>query len=49
MVDYVIPGNDDALRAIRLFTVEDRGLGREGAQLVSEKAFDERGCGRRAG
>ena len=25
-VDYVIPGNDDALRAIRLFTVEDCGL-----------------------
>ena len=23
-VDYVIPGNDDALRAIRLFTTEDR-------------------------
>ncbi len=24
LIDYVIPGNDDAIRAIRLFTVEDR-------------------------
>jgi small subunit ribosomal protein S2 len=39
MVDYVIPGNDDALRAIRLFTSKIADSAAEGVQLVSEKAF----------
>jgi small subunit ribosomal protein S2 len=36
-VDYVIPGNDDALRAIRLFTSKISESIAEGAQLVSDK------------
>jgi ribosomal protein S2 len=39
VVDYVIPGNDDALRAIRLFTTKIADSAAEGAQMVSEKAF----------
>jgi small subunit ribosomal protein S2 len=39
VVDYVIPGNDDALRAIRLFTTKIADSAAEGVQLVSEKAF----------
>jgi small subunit ribosomal protein S2 len=39
MVDYVIPGNDDALRAIRLFTTKIADSAAEGVQMVSEKAF----------
>jgi small subunit ribosomal protein S2 len=39
-VDYVIPGNDDALRAIRLFTAKIADSAAEGVQLVSEKAFE---------
>jgi small subunit ribosomal protein S2 len=35
-VDYVIPGNDDALRAIRLFTNKISDAVVEGRQLVSE-------------
>src|ERR1700722_1395992 len=35
-VDYVIPGNDDALRAIRLFTTKISDAVIEGRQLVSE-------------
>jgi small subunit ribosomal protein S2 len=38
-VDYVIPGNDDALRAIRLFTTKIADSAAEGVQMVSEKAF----------
>src|SRR5213596_3874857 len=38
-VDYVIPGNDDALRAIRLFTTKIADSAYEGVQMVSEKAF----------
>jgi small subunit ribosomal protein S2 len=40
VVDYVIPGNDDALRAIRLFTAKIADSAAEGVQLVSEKAFE---------
>ena len=40
LVDYVIPGNDDALRAIRLFTSKIADSAAEGVQLVSEKAFE---------
>jgi small subunit ribosomal protein S2 len=35
----VIPGNDDALRAIRLFTTKIADSAAEGVQMVSEKAF----------
>jgi small subunit ribosomal protein S2 len=37
-VDYVIPGNDDALRAIRLFTSKVADSVVEGAQAASDKA-----------
>jgi len=39
MVDYVIPGNDDALRAIRLFTNKIADAVIEGRQRVSEADF----------
>ncbi len=39
VVDYVIPGNDDALRAIRLFTTKIADSAYEGTQLISDKAF----------
>ena len=38
-VDYVIPGNDDALRAIRLFTNKIADAVVEGRQLASEAGF----------
>ena len=34
-VDYVIPGNDDALRAIRLFASKISDSVAEGAQLMT--------------
>ena len=39
VVDYVIPGNDDALRAIRLFTSKIADSAAEGVNLVGDKAF----------
>jgi small subunit ribosomal protein S2 len=39
MVDYVIPGNDDALRAIRLFTSKISEAVVEGRQLATETEF----------
>jgi small subunit ribosomal protein S2 len=36
-VDYVIPGNDDALRAIRLFTSKISESIAEGSQLMTDK------------
>jgi small subunit ribosomal protein S2 len=36
-VDYVIPGNDDALRAIRLFASKIADSAAEGVQLISDK------------
>jgi small subunit ribosomal protein S2 len=39
VVDYVIPGNDDALRAIRLFTSKIAESAAEGVNLVGDKAF----------
>ena len=48
VVDYVIPGNDDALRAIRLFTTKIADSASEGVQMVSDKAFAQRVCGRPA-
>ncbi len=40
-VDYVIPGNDDALRAIRLFTSKIADAAAEGMNLVGDKTFAE--------
>src|ERR1700761_1755047 len=40
-VDYVIPGNDDALRAIRLFTTKIADSAAEGVNLVGDKMFAE--------
>jgi small subunit ribosomal protein S2 len=40
-VDYVIPGNDDALRAIRLFASKIADSIAEGAQLMSDKQVAE--------
>jgi small subunit ribosomal protein S2 len=40
-VDYVIPGNDDALRAIRLFASKISDSVAEGAQLMSDKQYAE--------
>jgi small subunit ribosomal protein S2 len=40
-VDYVIPGNDDALRAIRLFTSKISESIAEGVQLVGDKQLAE--------
>src|SRR3954464_6753406 len=41
LVDYVIPGNDDALRAIRLFTSKIADSAAEGVNLVGDKMFAE--------
>jgi len=41
LVDYIIPGNDDAIRAVRLITskIADAVLeGKQGVQVVSEEA-----------
>jgi small subunit ribosomal protein S2 len=38
-VDYVIPGNDDALRAIRLFTTKIADAVVEGKSLATEAEF----------
>jgi small subunit ribosomal protein S2 len=40
-VDYVIPGNDDALRAIRLFTSKISESIAEGVQLVTDKQISD--------
>jgi small subunit ribosomal protein S2 len=42
MVDHVIPGNDDALRAIRLFTNKVAEAVIEGRALATEHDFSER-------
>jgi small subunit ribosomal protein S2 len=41
-VDYVIPGNDDALRAIRLFTNKIAEAVIEGRSLATEQEFGEK-------
>ena len=41
VVDYVIPGNDDALRAIRLFTSKISDSAVEGVNLVGDKQFEQ--------
>jgi small subunit ribosomal protein S2 len=43
VVDYVIPGNDDALRAIRLFTSKIADSVAEGAAAASDKQVDGAG------
>ena len=43
LVDYVIPGNDDALRAIRLFAAKMADAVIEGRDLVAEPEFDGEG------
>src|ERR671936_655685 len=40
-VDYVIPGNDDALRAIRLFATKIADSVIEGSQLLNDKQTAE--------
>ncbi|MBT9331326.1 30S ribosomal protein S2 [Paracidobacterium acidisoli] len=39
VVDYVIPGNDDALRAIRLFTSKIADSAIEGVQMAGDKVL----------
>jgi small subunit ribosomal protein S2 len=39
VVDYVIPGNDDALRAIRLFTSKISDSIVEGVQMATDKQY----------
>jgi small subunit ribosomal protein S2 len=41
VVDYVIPGNDDALRAIRLFTSKISDSVIEGVQISNDKNFQQ--------
>ncbi len=41
VVDYVIPGNDDALRAIRLFASKIADSAVEGVQMAGDKQFAE--------
>jgi small subunit ribosomal protein S2 len=43
VVDYVIPGNDDALRAIRLFTSKISDSVVEGVQMVTDKRAADAG------
>jgi small subunit ribosomal protein S2 len=43
VVDYVIPGNDDALRAIRLFTSKISDSVVEGVQMAGEKRAGDAG------
>ncbi len=44
-VEYVIPGNDDALRAIRLFTSKISESIAEGAQLMTDKQIADMNAG----
>jgi small subunit ribosomal protein S2 len=43
VVDYVIPGNDDALRAIRLFTSKIADSVTEGVAAMGDKTIDQGG------
>jgi small subunit ribosomal protein S2 len=45
VVDYVIPGNDDALRAIRLFTSKISDSVIEGVQMSTDKQFTDATAG----
>jgi small subunit ribosomal protein S2 len=44
-IDYVIPGNDDALRAVRLFASRIADAVLEGQQMVTEGATEVEGAG----
>jgi small subunit ribosomal protein S2 len=44
-IDYVIPGNDDALRAVRLFASRIADAVLEGQQMVTEGATEAEGAG----
>ena len=44
-VDYVIPGNDDALRAIRLFASKIADSVVEGSQAATDKQFADVAAG----
>ncbi len=44
-VDYVIPGNDDALRAIRLFASKIADSVVEGSQLLNDKQAADMAAG----
>jgi small subunit ribosomal protein S2 len=44
-VDYVIPGNDDALRAIRLFATKIADSAYEGRQLLTDKQMADINAG----
>ena len=48
-VNYPIPGNDDALRAIRLFTSKIAEAVLEGRQLAAAQASEQEGVGEPAG
>ena len=48
-VNYPIPGNDDALRAIRLFTSKIAEAVLEGRQLAAAQASEQEGAGEPAG
>ncbi len=41
VVDYVIPGNDDALRAIRLFTTKIADSAAEGVAMIGDKSLQQ--------
>jgi small subunit ribosomal protein S2 len=49
VIDYVIPGNDDALRAIRLFASKIADSAVEGTNLVNDKAFADEQAASSAG
>jgi len=44
-IDYIIPGNDDALRAVRLFASRIADAVLEGQQMVAEGATEEAEAG----
>jgi small subunit ribosomal protein S2 len=48
-IDYVIPGNDDALRAVRLFASRIADAVLEGQQMVAEGADQDEQAGAAAG
>jgi len=41
LIDYVIPGNDDAIRAVRLFSAKIADAVLEGKQLREERLLQE--------
>lgn len=49
VIDYVIPGNDDAIRAIKLFTGKVADACVAGARMGKDRAVSDRGRGRDEG